>query len=161
SRSESRMPFFGAHLSIAGGLHNAIAAAVELQCDTVQLFTKNANQWNAKPLATSEIETFRVALTASGLHFATAHDSYLINLATPDDVLYRKSIAALVDELHRAESLGLSYLVMHPGAHVGSGEDAGLRRVIAAFDEVHAQCPSFAARVLVENTAGQGTTLGH
>ena len=155
------MPFFGAHLSIAGGLHNAIASAVELQCETVQLFTKNASQWNAKPLLPDEIEAFRSALAASGLRFATAHDSYLINLATPDDGLYRKSIAALVEEVHRAEALGLSYLVMHPGAHVGSGEEAGLRRVIAAFDEVHALCPSYAVKVLVENTAGQGTTLGH
>jgi deoxyribonuclease-4 len=155
------MPFFGAHLSIAGGLHNAVAAAVELQCETVQLFTKNASHLNAKPLRASEIEAFRSAVASSGLRFATAHDSYLINLATPDDVLYHKSIAAFVDELRRAEALGLSYLVMHPGAHVGSGEEAGLRRVIAAFDEVHAQCPSFAVKVLVENTAGQGTTLGH
>jgi deoxyribonuclease-4 len=155
------MPLFGAHLSIAGGLHNAIAAAVELQCETVQLFTKNANQWNSKPLVTSEIEAFRTALAASRLRFATAHDSYLINLATPDDTLHRKSIMAFVNELGRAEALGLNYLVMHPGAHVGSGEEAGLRRITAALDEVHALCPGFAVKVLVEITAGQGTTLGH
>lgn len=155
------MPLFGAHMSIAGGLHNAVAASVALGCQTLQLFTKNANQWQGKPLTDAEIMTFRRALADSKLQFATAHDSYLINLATPDEALYRKSIDAFIDELQRAEALGLSYLVMHPGAHVGSGEEAGLARVVAAFDEVHARCPDFAVKALVEITAGQGSTLGH
>jgi len=155
------MPLFGAHMSIAGGLHKAVEASVALGCQTVQLFTKNANQWRGKPLAEDEIARFRQALADSGLRFATAHDSYLINLATPDDALYRKSIDAFIDEMKCAEALGLSYLVMHPGAHVGSGEEAGLARVVAALDEVHAHCPAFAVKVLLEITAGQGSTLGH
>ena len=155
------MPLFGAHMSIAGGLHNAVEAAVALGCNTLQLFTKNANQWMAKPLTDAEIATFRRALADSQLQFPTAHDSYLINLASPDEGLYQKSIAAFTDELHRAEALGLSYLVMHPGAHMGSGEESGLARVIAAFDEVHDLCPAFRVKVLVETTAGQGSTLGH
>jgi deoxyribonuclease-4 len=155
------MPLFGAHMSIAGGLHNAVAAAMELKCDTLQLFTKNANQWLGKSLNDDEIRRFSRALRASNLKYPTAHDSYLINLASSDDSLYRKSIAAFVAELERAESLGLSYLVMHPGAHTGSGEAAGLARVVAALDEVHAGCRGFKVKVLLENTAGQGSCLGH
>jgi deoxyribonuclease IV len=154
------MPLFGAHMSVAGGLHNAVAAAVALRCDTVQLFTKNANQWAGKPLADDNVRAFRTALKAAKLKHATAHDSYLINLAAPDDVLYRKSIAAFTDELERAEALGLSYLVTHPGAHTGSGTEAGIARVVAALDEVHARCAGFKVKVLLETTAGQGTTLG-
>ena len=154
------MPLFGAHTSIAGGLSNAIVAAVEIGCSTVQLFTKNASQWNGKPLSASEIEVFRERLAASGLRFPTAHDSYLINLASPDGTLYRKSIEAFSDELARAEMLGLSYLVTHPGAHTGSGEEAGIARVVAAIDEVHQRTVGFGVKILLENTAGQGTTLG-
>jgi deoxyribonuclease IV len=95
------------------------------------------------------------------LKFPTAHDSYLINLASPNDAIYRRSIEAFILELQRAEALGLSYLVMHPGAHTGSGEDAGIRRAIAALDEIHARCSGFNAMVLLETTAGQGTTLGY
>jgi deoxyribonuclease IV len=155
------MPLFGAHMSIAGGLHNAISAATSLHCETLQLFTKNANQWNAKPLSEDEIRTFRRALADSKLKFPTAHDSYLINIASPDEVLYKRSIAAFIDELERAEALALSYLVMHPGAHTGSGEEAGIKRAIAAFDEIHSHCSGFKTMVLLETTAGQGTTLGY
>lgn len=155
------MPLFGAHLSIAGGLHNAIAAALALECGTVQLFTKNASQWRAKPLADDEIQRFRKALSASKLRLATAHDSYLINLATPDDALYRKSIDAFTEEMERAETLGLSYLVTHPGAFMSTSEEAGIARVVSALDEVHKRCSGYRVKVLLENTAGQGTCLGH
>jgi deoxyribonuclease-4 len=155
------MPLFGAHLSTKGGLHNAVSAAAALGCGTVQFFTKNANTWEAPPLAEAEIAMFRTALANSGLRFATAHDSYLINVASPDDALFAKSVNALASEMERAEALGLSYLVMHPGAHTGSGEEAGLARVVAGLEEVHHRCPGFSVRLLVETTAGQGTTLGY
>ena len=154
------MPLFGAHMSIAGGCHNAVREAVERRCDAVQLFTKNANQWNARDFTEDEVRRFREALAASGLQCATAHDSYLINLASPDETLYRRSVEAFVVELQRAERLGLHYLVMHPGAHVGSGEETGLARVAAGLDEVHSRCPDYRCQVLIETTAGQGTTLG-
>ncbi len=154
------MPLFGAHMSVAGGCHNAVREAVERRCDTVQLFTKNANQWNARDFTDDEVRRFREALTASGLQGATAHDSYLINLASPDEGLYRRSVEAFVVELQRAERLGLAYLVMHPGAHVGSGEEAGLVRAAAGLDEIHSRCPNYRCQVLIETTAGQGTTLG-
>jgi deoxyribonuclease-4 len=127
----------------------------------VQIFTKNASQWSAKPLDDDSIGKFRSAVAESGLQHATAHDSYLINLASPDDALYRKSIEAFVDELQRAEVLGLEYLVTHPGAHMGNGEEVGIARVVAALDEVHQRTQGFHVMVLLENTAGQGTTLGH
>ena len=154
------MPLFGAHMSIAGGLHNAVTAAVEHDCGTLQIFSKNASQWAAKPLQEPDIATFRKAVKNAKLKFVTAHDSYLINLASPDDGLYRKSIAAFVDEIERAEALGLSYLVTHPGAHTGSGVEAGIARVVAAIDEVHMRTAGFKVKVLLELTAGQGSCLG-
>lgn len=154
------MPLLGAHLSIAGGLHKAVEAAAALGMDTVQIFTKNASRWAAKPLTPEEVAAFREAVGGAGLRFPTAHDSYLINLGTADDALWEKSVAAMAEELGRADALGLSYLVSHPGAHLGTGEEAGLARVIAGLDEVHARCPNAATRILVETTAGQGTTLG-
>jgi deoxyribonuclease-4 len=155
------MPLFGAHLSVAGGLHNAISSAVALRCDTVQIFTKNANTWNAAPLTQEAITTFRRAAAASGLSCLTAHDSYLINLGSPDDALYARSVNALVTEMERAEALGLQYLVSHPGSHVGSGEDTALARVASGLDDVHKRCAGFGVRLLLETTAGQGTALGH
>ena len=154
------MPLFGAHMSISGGCHEAIRIAVEHQCETLQLFTKNASQWVGKAQTDDEVNLFRQKLKESRLKFPTAHDSYLINLASPDDTLYRKSIEAFVDEVERAERLGLSYLVTHPGAHVGSGEEAGLARVVQGIDETHARCAGFKVKVLLEATAGQGSTLG-
>ena len=154
------MPLFGAHLSIAGGLPNALTAATALGCDTVQLFTKNASQWVGKPLAEDDIREFRRVLRATKLKFPAAHDSYLINLAAPDDGLFQKSVAAFADELDRAEALGLKYLVSHPGAHTGSGEETGLARVVAGLDEVHARCSGYKVKVLLETTAASGSTLG-
>src|SRR5262249_38974664 len=104
---------------------------------------------------------FQTTLRGSQLRLLLAHDSYLINLASPEKTLYRRSIEAFVIELQRAERLGLDYLVAHPGAHVGSGEEAGLARVAVALDEVHQRCPNCRVQVLLETTAGQGSTLGH
>jgi deoxyribonuclease-4 len=155
------MPLFGAHMSIAGGLHNAALAAQAHDCATVQLFTKSTNQWAARVLSDDDVSLFRQTVRDAKLQYPTAHDSYLINLASPNDALYRKSIEAFVVEVQRAELLGLSYLVTHPGACLDSTEEAGLRRVAAALDEVHDRCPGHRVQVLLETTAGQGTTLGH
>jgi deoxyribonuclease IV len=155
------MPYFGAHMSAAGGTFKALEAAVKFGMTTCQLFTKNNNQWAGKVQTPDEVATFRKTLKASGLKFPTAHDSYLINLASPDEALWQKSVDAFTDELRRAEALGLSYLVMHPGAHMGTGEESGLERVAAGLDECHERCPKFKVKVLVELTAGQGTSLGY
>lgn len=154
------MPLFGAHLSIAGGYHKAIDAAVALGMETVQLFTSSPSQWSRKPITAAEIADFQKALKTSKLKFPTAHDSYLINLAAPDEALYRRSIASFADELDRAAALGLTYLVTHPGSHVGSGEEAGLEKVAAALDEVLASRPDCPVTILLETTAGQGSSLG-
>jgi deoxyribonuclease-4 len=148
-------------MSVAGGLHNALLVAQTHGCPVVQLFTKNSNQWQARDLTDDEVQTFHRTRRRASIHTAIAHDSYLINMASPDEALYQRSIDAFVIELQRAERLGLKYVVSHPGAHMGSGEEAGLRRVAAALDEVHRRCPGFRVRTLLETTAGQGTTLGH
>lgn len=164
------MPLFGAHMSIAGGLHNALLAAQSLGMETVQLFTASPQIWSVRPGSDGSswvshelpgVDLFRKTLRGSRLKCATAHDSYLINLASPREDLFRRSIEAFVVELHRAEQLGLKYLVTHPGAHLDADEDVGLRQVARALDEVHARCPGFRVQVLLETTAGQGTTLGH
>jgi deoxyribonuclease-4 len=154
------MPYFGAHFSVAGGLTNAVDTAVRFECPALQLFTKNASQWAAKPLAQTDIDAYKKAAKAAKLKFQVAHDSYLINLAAPGDELFQKSINAFTIEIERAEQLGLDYLVMHPGAHVGSGDDAGLNRVVTGLDECAKRTAGAKVRVLIETTAGQGTTLG-
>ncbi len=155
------MPHFGAHLSIAGGYTAALDEAAALGCTALQVFTKAPSQWSAKPIDTEAAAAFRAALKTSAVRVTAAHDSYLINLASPDEGLYRKSVEAFLAEMHRAELLGLDYLVMHPGAHLADTEEAGLARVVRALDECHRRAPGLRVRVLVENTAGQGTCLGH
>ena len=156
------MPPLGAHMSIAGGYHLAADAAGEHQCETVQLFTKNNNQWAGKPITDEHVRLFKDAVRTHNLRLATAHDSYLINLASPDETLYRKSIDAFVHEIERAEMLGLAYLVMHPGTPTGdSSEEDGLTRIAAALDEAHHRNKGVHVMVLLEATAGQGRSLGH
>jgi deoxyribonuclease-4 len=150
----------GAHVSIAGGVDKAFARAEEVGCTAMQIFTKNANQWRAKPIADGEAKAFRAAWEASIVGPVIAHDSYLINLATPDDAAWEKSKAAFLDEMERCALLGIPLLVMHPGAHVGSGQEAGIERVVAAFEDIFASAPE-TVKVLLENTAGQGTCLGN
>jgi deoxyribonuclease-4 len=154
------MPWLGAHLSIAGGHFKAVQAAREHGNESLQIFTKSSNQWQPKPLAEQDIKAFARALRGSGLRRLLAHGSYLINLASPDSVLYERSIQALIDESKRAELLGLHYLVTHPGAHVGSGAPLGVARVAKAIDAIHCATRGFKVRILLENTAGQGSCLG-
>jgi deoxyribonuclease IV len=155
------MPLFGAHMSIAGGYYRAAEQARKYDCEALQIFTKNANQWKAKDLSDEEARLFRDALRVTRVRALIAHDSYLINLASPNKTLYRRSVDGFVVELKRAEKLGLDYLVTHPGAHVGCGDEAGLTRVARALDEVHGRCRGYHVQVLLENTAGQGSCLGH
>ncbi|MGH7429354.1 MAG: TIM barrel protein, partial [Candidatus Methylomirabilaceae bacterium] len=117
----------GAHMSISGGIDLAPLRGQEVGCQTIQLFTKNSNQWLARPLPSDEIERYRTNLRATGIAPTVAHDSYLINLASPDHGLHRKSMAGFLEELERAEALGIPYLVTHPGAHMGAGEETGIR----------------------------------
>lgn len=155
------MPVLGAHMSIAGGYYKAVAAAADFQMDCVQLFTKNNNQWNGKPLTDADIASFRQTLKDTGVGSPVAHDSYLINLASPDDTLWNKSIDAFTIELERAEALGLIGVVMHPGSHTTSTPEEGLARIVAGLDIVHQRTSGFQTETLLETTAGQGSNLGH
>lgn len=155
------MPLFGSHLSIAGGYYKAAEAAQSLEMQTVQVFTKNNNQWQGKPLSDDDIRLFRTAVERAGLNRPCAHNSYLINIASPDDALWQKSVDALTVEVERAEALGLAGVVMHPGACVGSTVPEGLARVVRGLDEVHARTKGVAVELWLETTAGQGSCLGH
>jgi deoxyribonuclease IV len=151
----------GAHMSIAGGCDKAVWAASKIGFQTVQLFSKNNNQWKATPLTDAHVAAFRGALAETGIVDPIVHNSYLINLATADDFLWNRSIDAMTVEVERCEALGVGDLVAHPGAHTGSGEEAGLLRVARGLDEVHRRTKGCSVRIDLETTAGQGTCLGH
>jgi len=154
------MAILGAHMSIAGGYDKAVEKAHLLGCDCLQLFTKNNNQWRAKPIARQQARQFQAAMDRFGLTHPIAHDSYLINLASPEEELWRKSVDAYVIELRRAETLGIPYVVTHPGAYTASSEARGLKRIIRALNQIHSRTHSLQARCLLETTAGQGTSIG-
>jgi len=155
------MKTLGAHMSVAGGLHLAIERGVQTGCDAIQIFTRNSNQWAAKPIAAEEALAFQSARMRSGFAAVVAHGSYLINLASPDPALRRRSIEAFSRELGRCERLGLDALIAHPGAHMGAGEAQGVRRVARALDRILSSRPDGRVAVLLETTAGQGTSIGH
>ena len=155
------MPLFGSHLSIAGGYYKAVDTAAELGLQTVQLFTKNNNQWAAKPLSDEDVRLFREAIQRTGVQRPCAHDSYLINLASPDETLWKKSLDALVIELERAESLELECVVMHPGSFVTSSEEEGQQQIVKGLDEAHHRTAGIRCQYWLETTAGQGSNLGH
>jgi deoxyribonuclease-4 len=149
----------GAHMSIAGGLHKAFDRGLQVHCNTIQIFLKNSNQWKAKALTEEDRRLVREAQRRSGISPVLAHDSYLINLASPDPTLYKKSLDAFVGEMERANLLGVPYLVLHPGAHTGDGAGAGIQRVAKALNLALKQAPP-PITLLLENTAGQGSSLG-
>ena len=151
----------GAHMSVAGGVSNAIARAQLHGCEALQIFTKNANQWLGRPLADDEIRRFRAEAEASGITPIVSHASYLINLATADPALRAQSIAAFVDELDRADALGLRGVVIHPGTCTSGTEADALRLIAHAIHTAFAARPAGRAMVILEHTAGQGRTLGH
>jgi deoxyribonuclease IV len=151
----------GAHMSIAGGYYKAVLAARDAGCGTVQLFTKNTSQWKAKEITQDDSDRFAEALKDTGVSTPTAHASYLINLASPDPVLWKKSLESFVDEIRRCAALSVEYLVLHPGAHKEGTEEDGLRLVSEAINEALDQTSNTSVSVLVETTAGQGTCLGH
>jgi deoxyribonuclease-4 len=152
---------FGSHLSIAGGMCNALASAEKLGFDTVQVFTKNQQQWAAPPLVDDAVAKWKSECSRLKFEHTVSHDSYLINLASQDSALWAKSVDAFAEELRRCVVLGIPYLVTHPGAHLGAGEDVGLASVAQALDEVHRRIPAGATVTCLEITAGQGTSLGY
>jgi deoxyribonuclease-4 len=154
-------PLLGAHMSIAGGVGNALLDGKKVDCDAIQIFTKSSRQWAAKPYTKDEIEQFEINRKETGIATIIAHDSYLLNLGSPETALRNRSVAAFIDELERCETLGVSNLVAHPGSHVGAGEAEGIKTIAKSLDEVHTACPGYNVKITLEITAGQGSNLGY
>jgi deoxyribonuclease IV len=150
----------GAHMSIAGGIHRAFDHGVKAGCRALQVFLKNNNRWQGKLLTENDRVLYREAQEKCGIRAVIAHDSYLINPASPDSALRHKSLEALIEEMRRANYLGIGGIVLHPGAHMGAGESTGIKRVVATLNQALGRVRP-PVRLLLENTAGQGTCLGH
>ena len=161
AHAAGRGPLVGAHMSAAGGLVRAVERAADAGCRSLQVFTKNSNQWAGKPVVSAEAAAFRKAAVAAGLAPLVSHSAYLINLASPDPVVRTRSVEALVDEIERCDAHGIPYLVLHPGSHGGDGEEVGLDRIARGLDEAAANAPASHTTVLLETAAGQGSCLGH
>lgn len=149
----------GAHMSVSGGVDTAFERAIAINCTALQIFTKSNRQWQAKDLEAEIIDRFCQRQQECGLP-VVCHASYLLNLATPDDAVWYKSIEALVIELQRCEQLQIPQLVLHCGGHMGSGIEAGLARVAAGLDLAHQRLPGYRVKTALEISAGQGTHLG-
>lgn len=148
-------------MSIGGGVSRAIERARSIDCRAMQIFVKNNMQWFAPPLRPEEIRGFLEHTQRGELLSVFAHANYLINLAATNPQFHANSIRALAEELIRADQLELPFLVLHPGAHLGAGEEAGLERVIGSINAVFAALPKIKTRIALETTAGQGSCLGH
>jgi deoxyribonuclease-4 len=146
-------------MSVAGGLPRAVERAVLHRCDAFQIFSKNGSQWRGRDVPASEVREFRAKVKAAGLHPVVSHASYLINLATTDPGLWRQSLAAMADELDRADALGLQGVVLHPGCYTAGSEATGLDRIADGLRELLA-AKRRKTMILLEHTAGQGTSLG-
>ena len=153
----------GAHESISGGICNAFTRGKEDGCESLQIFTKSERQWTTKKFSAEDIAQFRKASEESGipLNRVLVHDSYLINLASPDPAKLEKAKAAFVEELERCAVLGVPYLVTHPGSHVGSGEEKAIETLIASYNDCISRTPGCPTVILLETTAGQGTCMGY
>ncbi len=154
-------PLLGAHMSISGGLEMALLRGSEAGCKTIQLFTKSPNRWEERVLKESERDKFVFLKKQLGICPVISHNSYLINIASPERRLYYKSLDALLCEMRRCEELEVEYLVMHPGAHGGRGERYGIERISEALNVIHQKTAGYRVKIAPENTAGQGTTLGY
>jgi deoxyribonuclease-4 len=151
----------GAHMSIGGGVHTAIERGRSINCTAIQMFVKNNMQWFARPLTHDEIRAFVEHRQRGELLSIFAHANYLINLAATNPQFHANSMRSLSEELIRADQLELPFLVMHPGAHLGAGEDAGLEKIVASIDAIFRVIPNVKTRIALETTAGQGSCLGH
>jgi len=151
----------GAHMSISGGANMAIERARSIHCTAMQIFVKNNMQWFARPLTAGEIHAFLNHVQRGELTSVFGHANYLINLAATNPQFHANSIRALAEELIRADQLELPFLVLHPGAHLGAGEEAGLKKIVDSVDEVFRRIPKVKTKIALEITAGQGSCIGH
>ena len=154
------MPRLGAHISILGGLHLALERGQSIGCETIQVFTRNSNRWQSKQRTPEELELFRKTQGETGIHPVVAHAIYLINLASPDPTVRTRSNDAFREELARCQEADIPYLVLHPGSHRGSGLDRGIARIAQGINAAYAEHPQYTVLTLLENTAGQGDTIG-
>jgi deoxyribonuclease IV len=151
----------GAHMSVAGGVSYALERAASVHSNAVQVFTKNNRQWQGPPISLEDVERWNAQKPLHQIGDAVSHASYLINLASPQEPLWKKSIAAHQDEIARAHAYAIPHVVLHPGAHTGSGAEAGIARIAAALNRIHAATPQCGDTItLLEVMAGQGTCLG-
>ncbi len=150
---------FGFHLPISGSLLRAVEEARKRRCDALQIFTGNPRSWTRKPLNAREVEEFKASCLAEGLWPVVVHSSYLVNLASPDEEIRRKSIRMVKEDLRRAHLLGAQFVVVHMGHHLGEGEEKGLRRLARSVEGLLKADPQVV--LLLENTAGAGTELGY
>ena len=151
----------GAHMSISGGVHIAIERARSIDCTAMQMFVKNNMQWFARPLTRDEVRAFVEHRQRAELLSIFAHANYLINLAATNPLFHANSIRALSKELASANQLELPFLVLHPGAHRGAGEEAALAKIIASINKVFRKIPKVKTKIALETTAGQGSCVGH
>jgi len=148
-------------MSIGGGVDTAFDRGEQVGCDAMQIFTKNSNQWQAPPLEEKTVERYHRRQAETGITPVVAHSSYLLNLASPDDALWHRSVDALLFEMGRCDLLAIPYLVIHPGSHMGAGEEAGIARIVQALNLAHDRLPDAHVKITLETTAGQGTNLGY
>lgn len=155
------MGLLGAHVSTSGGIYNAIKNGENLKCDAIQIFTKSQMRWDAKPLKEKDVEKFKKMWSVSRIKKIIVHDSYLINLGSPDPEKHKKSKLSFIDEIKRAKKLGANFLVFHPGAHMGEGESKCIKRIGDTLNEITTEVDSENLIILIETTAGQGTNVGY
>ncbi len=148
-------------MSIEGGVENAPLRGKKAGCQVIQIFTKNNNRWNSRQLTDKDINNFKKNSSDTGVIPSASHTAYLINLASPNTEIYKKSLEAFYDEMERAERLGLPYLIFHPGAHLGSGENAGIKKIADSINILLERANNFKLILLLETTAGQGSHLGY
>ncbi len=148
----------GAHVSIAGGVKNAPLNGEKIGCEAIQIFTKNQRQWKAKPYEKEEIEEYFNNLNKVKIKKVVAHTSYLINLASPTEEIFEKSINALIDDLERCNSLKIPFTIIHPGSHLGEGVDKGIERIVIGIERVFEKVKK--GGIALETVAGQGSNIG-
>jgi len=151
--------FLGAHLGIAGGFSEAIAEAGRLRAECVQIFSKSPQMWSGPPVSPEAAESFRRAVRGAGLRGTAVHHGYLLNLASPKPEILQRSRTAFLDEIGRADLLGVDGLIFHPGAHLGAGVPAGIATLSDSLERALEATPASPTRLLLENAAGQGTSL--
>lgn len=153
--------YLGAHESISGGIYKSLLYGVEDGCEVVQIFSKNARQFKAKPLTDDDIKKFKETLKETKMKRTAVHDAYLINLGSPNTKNWTDHKEAFLIEMERAEALGIPHLIFHPGSHLGKGDEYAIKRIITAINELFEKTSEFKLKVLVETTAGQGSNVGY